>query len=164
MADHETTLLTEAEKAISLFEFIKELNKLKQKPVLDMGEYPWCRTLSQLPPDPDHVQVFYRDRVEDETPDSENGGILLEVRKPVLENCPEPGEDFADWLLPGWDNFRNAAAVQSFATVGKDTEFFSDDAARAAAFRTWEEARTAWAQRQKLLTQSKQLFSDLYRL
>ena len=31
--------LTQQEKAVSLFEFIRELNKLKQKVVLNMKEY-----------------------------------------------------------------------------------------------------------------------------
>lgn len=156
--------LTEAEKAISLFEFIKELNKLKQKSVLNMTDYPWCRTLSQLPPDPDHVRVYYRDRVEDELAETEESSVLLAVTKPVFEPCPEPEGDFAGWLLPGWDNFHNEAAVRSFVAAGEGTEFFSDDEERAAGFRAWNGERRIWAERQKLLEQSKQLFSDLYRL
>ena len=62
-----STGLTRQEKAISLFEFVRELNKLKQKLVLDMHEYPLCRPLSALPDDPEHIRVFFRDRVEEET-------------------------------------------------------------------------------------------------
>ena len=156
--------LTQQEKAISLFEFIKELNKLKQKAVLNMGDHPWCRTLSQLPRDPDHVRVGYRDRVEEDGPETDDSAVLLAVRKPVFEPCPEPAADFADWLIPGWDNFRNDAAVRSFASRGKDVEFFSDDTPRAEAFTKWNARRKVWAERQKLLQQSKDLFSDLYRL
>lgn len=36
----EVQTLSEQEKTISLFEFIKELNKLKQKVVLNIKDYP----------------------------------------------------------------------------------------------------------------------------
>lgn len=156
--------LTQQEKAISLFEFIKELNQLKQKPVLNMAEHPWCRTLSQLPDDPEHIRVGYRDRVEEESPEGDDGVVLLAVRKPVPEPCPAPGKEFAGWLLPGWDNFRGEAAFRSFESRGDAVEFFSDDAARAAAFARWNTRREAWARRQRLHWQSRELFDALYRL
>ena len=82
--------LTQQEKAISLFEYIRELNKLKQKVVLNMKEYLLCRPLSELPDDPEHIQVFYRDRVEDDTLDAEHSNVLLSVHKPKFERCPNP--------------------------------------------------------------------------
>ena len=156
--------LTRQEKAISLFEFIKELNKLKQKAIVNMAEYPWCRTLSQLPDDPEHISVFYRDRVEDDSVEPEDGGMLLSVRKPEFERCPEPEGAFAEWLLPGWENFRSEAAVRSFVTVGEEPEYFSDDPARAAEFESWKQERQIWADRQKVFLQTRNLFTDLYRL
>ena len=156
--------LSRQEKAISLFEFIKELNKLKQKAIVNMGEYPWCRTLSQLPDDPDHVSICYRDRVEDDGAETEDGGILLAVRKPEFERCPEPEGEFAEWLIPGWDNFRSEAAVRSFVTAGEDMEFFSDHAERVAEYEAWKQARQVWADRQKVFLQTRNLFTDLYRL
>ena len=157
------TELTRQEKAISLFEFIKELNKLKQKAVRNMGDYPWCRTLSQLPRDPDHIRVYCRDRVEEDAPETEDA-VLLAVRKPVLEPCPEPEGSFAGWLIPGWDNFRNDAAVRSFTGEGEGAVYFSDDAARAADYSAWTARRQAWAERQKVLAQTRNLFAELYRL
>ena len=50
--------LTQQEKAISLFEYIRELNKLKQKVVLNMKEYLLCRPLSELPDAWDRRVVF----------------------------------------------------------------------------------------------------------
>ena len=40
-------------KVVSLFQFIRELNKLKQKAIVNYAEYPWARTVSSLPDDPD---------------------------------------------------------------------------------------------------------------
>ena len=40
MAEKDVRTLSDQEKAIALFEFIKELNKLKQKVVLNVADYP----------------------------------------------------------------------------------------------------------------------------
>ena len=76
--------LTQQEKAISLFEFIRELNKLKQKVVLDMKEYLLCRPMSELPDDPEHIQVFHRDRVEDDSLDTDHSNVLLSAARLLL--------------------------------------------------------------------------------
>ena len=49
----EVQTLSEQEKTVSLFEFIKELNKLKQKVVLNIKDYPWHLAISDIP-------VFFR--------------------------------------------------------------------------------------------------------
>ena len=63
-------------KVVSLFQFIRELNKLKQKAIVNYAEYPWARTVSSLPDDPDNISVFYRDRVENDD-SADDGNILL---------------------------------------------------------------------------------------
>lgn len=45
----EVQTLSEQEKTVSLFEFIKELNKLKQKIVLNIKDYPWHLDISDIP-------------------------------------------------------------------------------------------------------------------
>ena len=80
-----TAELTDQSKTISLFQFIRELNKLKQKAILNMKDYPWTFVLSALPDDPENIKLFYRDRVEDE-PENEDGSrenVLLAVHKPL---------------------------------------------------------------------------------
>ena len=72
--------------------------------------------LSNLPDDPENVKIFYRDRVEDEA-ENENGtseNILLSVHKPEFQKCPEPDAVFKEWLLPGWDSYRNEVQVKEF--------------------------------------------------
>ena len=71
---------TKQEKVVALFKFIEELNKLKQKVVLKVSDYPWCRSISSLPDDPENISVYYRDRVEEE--DAENiTDVLLSVNR-----------------------------------------------------------------------------------
>ena len=109
-------MVTDQSKTISLFQFIRELNKLKQKTILNTKDYPCFLALSNLPDDPENVKIFYRDRVEDEAENenrtSEN--ILLSVHKPEFQKCPEPDAVFKEWLLPGWDSYRNEVQVKEF--------------------------------------------------
>ena len=46
---------TAEEKVTSLFQFIKGLNELKQKKVLNIKDYPWSQLLSELPDDPENI-------------------------------------------------------------------------------------------------------------
>lgn len=104
------TELTDQSKVVSLFQFIQELNKLKQKAVLNVKDYPWFFALSKLPDDPENITLQYRDRVEDEEPGVST--TLLSVRKPEFKKCPEPDPLFRDWLEPGWDSYKQSAAVR----------------------------------------------------
>ena len=141
--------MTQQERAVSLFEFIRELNKLKQKVVLNMNGYLLCRPLSGLPEDPEHIEIFYRDRVEEEA-ETDLSPVLLRVRKPELEACPPPPAALEPWLLPGWDTWENGVQLP-------------EECPHQAAFDRWNIKRDAWAERQKLLSQTRELFTDLYK-
>ena len=105
----EVQTLSEQEKTISLFEFIKELNKLKQKVILNIKDYPWHLAISDIPVFSEYIKVSYRDRVEEESETADD--LLLSVRKPEFEECPIPDELFADWLVSGWDDYHTEAEV-----------------------------------------------------
>lgn len=162
--------LTQQEKAVSLFEFVRELNKLKQKLVLDMREYPLCRPLSELPDDPEHIEVFFRDRVEEENPDADPGGILLSVRKPGFDPCPQPAAELERWLIPGWDAFAAEPMChaclfrEDTAPDGEDAlQWFADFPELVESFDRWKKTRDLWAARQQLKQKTLELFSDLYK-
>ena len=115
---------TDQSKTISLFQFIRELNKLKQKTILNLKDYPWTFALSNLPDDPENIQIFYRDRVEEESEseDINSENVILSVHKPEFQKCPEPDELFLDWLLPGWDNYHNEVAAREFIETETENE------------------------------------------
>ena len=97
--------LTKQEEVLSLFNFIKELNTLKQKVVLCVSDYPWWRPIASFPDDPENIKIYYRDRVEDD--DVTNiTNILLSVHKPEFQRCPDPDDMLKEWLEVGWDNYR----------------------------------------------------------
>lgn len=162
-------------KVVSLFQFVKELNKLKQKVVLNYTEYPWAKTVSSFPDDPENIVVSYRDRVEnDEVATSTS--VLLSVHKPEFDKCPEPAKIFASWLQPGWESFRNDApfiekkelkASEETAVdeeVEPQFEYFSDIPARVEEYNLWLDERKTWVDKQKITLQTRNLFADLYRL
>ncbi|MCQ2505839.1 MAG: AAA domain-containing protein [Lachnospiraceae bacterium] len=181
---------TEQSKVVSLFQFIRELNKLKQKAILNMKDYPWSFALSNLPDDPENIHVFWRDRVEDDaqSSDADSGSTLLSVHKPEFQKCPEPDEVFKDWLLPGWDDYRREASVKESiilepekesvfsslfdAPQEKDGEekvepayiYFNDDPKRVTALESWLVKRAVWVEKQKITARTRDLFADLYRL
>lgn len=177
---------TDQSKAISLFQFIRELNKLKQRAILNTKAYPWTFALSNLPNDSENIKMFYRDRVEDESlsKDSNNDGILLSVHKPEFQKCPEPETIFRDWLLPGWDNYRNEPQVKEFIELQPkeekpvfslfdiaqeeleeepQREYFDNDSNRVQRYEAWVSVRSEWAEKQKITEQTRNLFADLYR-
>ena len=175
--------LTKQNKVISLFQFIEELNKLKQTPILDYKKnHIWHYELSNLPNDPDNIQVFYQDRVEDDESEPNKDNILLVVHKPEFTKCPEPEDIFKEWLIPGWEDYRNDAEVKSSLTEiktedvsafsidrdgddsGKEIILFEADPNRVSAFEKWNDSRNIWCQKQKITEATRDLFSDLYSL
>ena len=59
MESKEVQTLSIQEKAISLFSFIKELNKLKQKVILNIRDYPWYCAVSDIPAFPEYVRNVF---------------------------------------------------------------------------------------------------------
>lgn len=176
--------LTTQDKVISLFEYIKALGALRQKAILQVAEYEWWRGIAALPEDPDNIEVFYRDRVEeDPSEDETDSAVLLSVHRPELQSGPEPAPQLAEWLYAGWDDFRQKAKTKPFLLRsleqvspscrlpervdeqrGTYRELFADDAKRVAAYEAWQGQRQAWAEQQKLLEQTRDLFAELYQI
>ena len=178
--------LTKQEKVVSLFKFIGELNKLKQKVILRVSEYPWWKPIAAFPEDLDNIKIYYRDRVENEESDEINN-VLLSVHRPEFQQCPEPESEFEEWLEAGWDNYRNEVKVKEFFLYPLDQmnfseqeleehsqrideenktykELFSDSAERVSAYTTWMGKRDIWAEKQKVLARTRNFFSELYKI
>lgn len=177
--------LTNQSKTVSLFQFIRELNQVKQKSILNTKNYPWSFALSALPDDPDNISLFYPDRTGEETEFETDirGSTLLSVHKPEFQKCPAPDEVIKDWLLPGWDNYHSEAEVKEslgplpqqpqltspkadiegqYSAEESQHEQFADDAVRVKIYEEWVAARSEWVAKQKTLELTRSLFSYLY--
>ncbi|MDD3400378.1 MAG: AAA domain-containing protein [Eubacteriales bacterium] len=178
--------LTDQSKTISLFQFILELNRLKQKAILNTKDYPWAFALSNLPDDPGNIKMCYHDRVEEEpeTADAGHDNTLLSVHKPEFQRCPEPSATFKEWLLPGWDSFYNDAGVKDFIEPNPrkeigilslfdnepedvegnlQREMFTDKEGRVKSYQKWLDVRSKWVVNQQITERTRKLFADLYR-
>ena len=159
----------EESKVISLFEFIRELNKLKNRPVLNISEHPWNLMFSNIPDDPENIKICYRDRVDDED-ESESGdqsgaeSVLMSVRKPELAECPEPDKSFSDCLLPGWENYANDVLVSEHSETDGTPSLFNDDENIVMLYQNWIEQREKWRERRKIQEETKKLFDKLFSL
>lgn len=177
--------VTKKDKVIALFKFLEELGKLKQKVILNSKDYPWCCFISLFPKDEENIKIYYRDRVNDEDSDATN--ILLAVHKPVFQSCPEPDLILKEWLQDGWDDYRNKADIKEFIFYSLDKiklskeekennkqrideenniykELFTDKQERLDAYEAWLEKRNIWVDKQVLLAETRDFFSELYRI
>jgi len=98
-------LFSDTEKAISLFKFIGELDKMKQRIITNYSEYNWHCSLNSIHEDPENIEIFYRDRVEDES--TEYDSALLRVHKPEFQKCPAPDPTLLEWIEGDWTSFRD---------------------------------------------------------
>lgn len=111
-------MLINQEKVISLYKFIRDLSALKQRVVLNIKDYSWSCFFHSIPDDTRNIQIYYRDRVEEE--DFDSNTALLRVHKPEFEKCPEPNPVFVNWLYDGWTSFRNEARVHETLAINTD--------------------------------------------
>lgn len=101
---------TNAEKVVSLYKFIHDLSALKQKMVLNVKDYNWYQPIRHIHNDPQNIELFYRDRVEEESTDTI--AALIRVHKPEFHRCPEPDPILSEWLNEGWTQFQNEVKVR----------------------------------------------------
>lgn len=163
--------LSEQDKVIALFRFIQELNKLKQKVVLNIKDHPWSLALSDLHEDPENIKLHFCDRVEDDEVLANGfGEPMLSVHKPEVISCPPPDLIFKNWLKDGWDNYKldvyvddsheNTDSSESISNI----EYFNDNEKRVKAYGSWLEKRDIWVQKRRINDKTQNLFTELYSL
>lgn len=169
------------EKILSLFQFLIELNKLKQRSIIHIRDYRWSLALDELPEDKEHVTVSYPDRVSEE--DFESDRILLAVKKPEFALCPRPPFALREWLEPEWEDYHTDAVCYDYLerdylvdhhelvfTEREDqeaydhTEYFFEQEGRVRVFENWNRERKAWVEEQKRVAAERDLFMTLYQL
>lgn len=184
--------LTPQEKVSSLYKFIKELNLIRQKTVMNVNGFAWSKAIRDIPKDDENIALFYRDKVEEE--DTDVSSSLLVVHKPEFEACPAPDKIFADWVKGDWQNFRETVTFVKekyldkfgFEVTGEELielkskientfygiesveggyslEKFEDNEEREKAYKIWNSVRNQWIERQKILDATRKLFSELHR-
>ncbi len=179
--------MTSSEKAISLYQYIRGLTALKQRIISNISDYPWAYAIADLPTGTQHIEIYYRDRVETEEAPAD-GNILLRVHKPEFQKCPLPDEELYEWLKEGWDSFRNEVTLretiertpkkkpfifqtslfpddsESSASPEAIIERFDENEERVEAYNNWKQLRDDWVQAQIIIDHTRQLFTKLYQV
>ena len=181
MTDITNTNQNKQDKLIALFKFIEELNKVRNREILNISEYRWYKPLTYFNNDKENIKIYYKDKIEEE---KNNNDILLTVHKPNLQSCPKPDNQLLKWLEEGWDDDRKELKIKKSieknkininitkSSLNKEVEeattplieLFTDNKERIEIFNIWKEQRENWAQKQKILRKTRSIFSELYKL
>ena len=161
--------ISNEEKIISLYKFITEFCKSKQKIICNDNDYLWKYQISNVPQDSENISVLYKDNVEveEELLDDSSVDYLLKVHKPEFERCPAPDASFKKWLAKGWDSHRNDVQIKKEMEYEKNNsekvvELFADNSERVKAYEMWCEKRKQWVERQLKIEKTRDFFTTLY--
>lgn len=146
-----------------LYQFLREANQLKFRPVRQLSEQPKVVNLSDIPKHP-ALQISRPIRGSNglEIPEK-----LISIRRPIVTRCPHPSEVLNEWLLPGWDDpFKPGLCTDSINAVNENDETitirFDADEKRIEAFELWNSLRDAWAPPERLARQAMRFFEIFY--
>ena len=150
-------------KIRQLYQFLKEANQLRFRPVRLLAEQPKVVRLADMPDHP-AMQLFRPVRTEgtQEVPDT-----LLRVKRPRLTRCPAPPSSIDTWLRPNWDDPVKSALVAESQNLTDDegdtvTVRFDDDPQRDADFNAWLEIRKAWIEPELVARKAMSYFEVFY--
>ena len=82
----------------NLFRFLKEFNKLKIKPRLDISSFEKVLWFYEIPKEKECRSIIHKMDSEKFNKDSENFDKWIEIKKPKRKSCPIPPEEIKPWL------------------------------------------------------------------
>ena len=151
-------ILTNKNKALALYKYLKEFCALDVKVIANVDSYIWKLFFSEIPEDSENIKVAYKDRVKDNDEDvDDNRCELLSIRKPQFDKCPEPPKEIKEWLLPGWDNYIQKPQI-------KNLEKFKTDSKRCENAAKWLKSRNFWKEKQEKIKITRDFFNKLYKI
>lgn len=159
------------DKVISLYKFIEEFCKNKQNVITNDSKYPWKFDIKNIPFDEENIDIAFSDSVEEEIEEFEdnNFNYLLKVHKPEFQKCPEPDVILKEWLIDGWNYFKNEVKIkdkikrQNSDDVSDFTEEkFEDNEQRTKKYQEWIVKRNVWKEKQEKIDITRNFFTNLY--
>lgn len=150
-------------KIRQLYQFLKEANQLRFRPVRVLTDQPKVVRLADMPNHPT-MQMFRPVCIENaqEVPDT-----LLRVKRPWLTKCPAPPASIDSWLLPNWDDpAKEVFVAESQNTTDAEgmtiTIRFDDDRQRVADLKAWSKQREVWTEPELAARKAMSFFEAFY--
>ena len=160
--------MTNNEKVKALYGFLREFTKLRSKTVTNYKNQEWYKFVEDIHSDYPDIELFYRDKTEEEV-DEDDDLTILKIHRPVFtQRCPSIALDIKEWVQPGWDDFRKEIQIIDKRLISpedskeEEYEFFNDNPGRVEALKKWEIDRNRWATEQKKIQYTRDLFMELY--
>ena len=154
------------DKAISLFKYIMELYAYRYSVITDVKNQEWYKFITDIPQDDENIAFNYVDRAKEDEVDESPQVIILKVKKPEFEICPQPPETLENWLEYGWQRFDKKVDKKKLNDTnlnGKlQHEKFEDNTVRALDFDKWNAEREIWVKRQKKIDITRKFFNELH--
>ena len=163
------------EKLTRVFRYLEALNQHRNPAKRQIREQLWSLRLRDLP---EHSSIqrgaakansAKATSAKDETTDNGDANYVLKVQRPRLTRPPEPPEDIAGWLGPGWDDPSNElASDETGEESGESSRHemirFANEPERPARLAEWKRLRGEWAEKEKPARAAMKLFETLYAL
>jgi very-short-patch-repair endonuclease len=163
------------DKLTRVFRYLEALNQLRNPAKRQIREQPWSLWLRDLPDHPSIKRGAARSSsLKEKSADSqslENGDarFVLRVQRPRLTRAPEPPDEIAAWLEPGWDDPSNGFSIRETRTTSEPVSEaglvkFAADPARSAGLQSWKLVRDEWAKNEEPARASMKIFEMFYAL
>ncbi|TAM65591.1 MAG: DUF559 domain-containing protein [Microbacteriaceae bacterium] len=161
---------TARDRVSRLFQFVRDINQLRNPIQRQIRELPWTLSLAALP---HHACVALgtppSPTVDSESKsEAEDSDFVLRVERPTLDPVPKPPAEIADWLQGGWDRCDGAVAVVTPRYNGDpenpSVEQFDDDQTRIDALASWTTLRQTFLDTHRPAFEAFRLFERLYEL
>ncbi len=88
--------------------------------------------------------------------------LVLSVRKPKKERCPQPSSIIEKWIQGKWSDY--SVQTDHVVSLPNSSERFSDSEQRIKAYQLWKEKRTAWQEKEKKAEPIRKVYELLYQI
>jgi very-short-patch-repair endonuclease len=163
------------EKLTRVFRYLEALNQHRNPAKRQIREQPWSLRLRDLPLHSSLQRGALK--ASSAKPKDGNGtnaedvnsSCVLKVQRPRLTRPPEPPEEIAAWLQPGWDDPSGHISFQEKQEESEEirelkTVRFADDPIRVASLRQWELLRDEWVKIESPARAAMKIFETFYAL
>lgn len=149
------------QKIQQIFNYLRELNKIKTPPTSDIDSYHWKLKIKQLSQYPS-IQISNVDEQSDDD-------WILKVSRIKETDCPKLPAVLIDWVENTWDKLNEKCSFIKLKNFkAKDgstfTENFEDNIERVAAYKRWTSDRENWVIAEKPVREANKIYSDLFSL